>query len=99
MPAASPTSANVMQKIAAALITLRNGSVPRNSLDTIVSASASTSVGTSPVQNFDHRKAFMLTGAVRTSQNAAPSADTAGNTKRTATDESTNEAIARFTNA
>src|ERR1700741_4752507 len=99
MPAARPTSAKLMQKMAAALITFRNGSVPRNSLETIGSASASTRIGTSPVQNLDHRNAFMVTGAVRTSQNAAPSAETAGNTKRTATDESTNEAIARFTNA
>ena len=62
-------------------------------------ASASTSTGTRPVQNFDHRKARMGTGEVRMTQNAGPSAETAGNTKRTATAESTNAAMARFTNA
>ena len=36
---------------------------------------------------------------MRTIQNAAPSAETAGKTKRTATAESTNAAMARFTNA
>ena len=65
----------------------------------IVSPSLNTSTGTRPVQNFDHRKSLNEIGAVRMIQNAAPSADTAGNTNRTATVAITNPAIPRFTNA
>src|SRR5687767_14355704 len=99
MPAARPTSAKLMNTIATAPTTCRKGAAPRRRLDVIVSASDRTSTGTSPVQNFDHRNAFMVTGDERTSQNAAPSAETAGNTNRTATAESTKAAMARFTNA
>ena len=65
----------------------------------MVRVSASTNTGTRPVQNFDQRKARMGTGEVRTIQNAAPSAETAGNTKRTATADSTKPAMARLTKA
>ena len=41
----------------------------------------------------------METGDVRTIQKAAPSAETAGKTNRTATADSTNAAMARFTKA
>ncbi len=41
----------------------------------------------------------MPIGAVRMIQNAGPSAETAGNTKRTATADSTNAAMARLTKA
>src|SRR5262245_23603865 len=99
MPAASPTSANVMKKIAAASTHFRNGATPRNWFESTVSTSAMSSTGQSPVQNFDQRNARRLTGDVRMIQNAAPSADTEGNTKRTATAESTNAARARFTKA
>ena len=71
--------------MASAAITFSSGSTPRNSLAAIVSTSVSTSTGTSPVQNFDHRKSRSEIGDVRMIQNAAPSADTAGNTNRTAT--------------
>ena len=77
----------------------RNGSLPRNSLPTIVRHSVSTSTGTSPVQNFDHRKSLSEIGAVRMIQKAAPSADTAGNTKRTVTVAITKPAMPMFRNA
>src|SRR3954463_5529486 len=88
-----------MKKIAAAAMILRNGSTPRNWLAAIVSTSVSTSTGSRPVQNFDHRKSRIVTGDVRMIQNAGPSADTAGNTNRTATVAMTNPAIPRLTNA
>ena len=55
--------------------------------------------GGRPIQNFDHRKRRMLSGELRTSQKAGPSAETAGKTKRTATADSTKAAMARLTNA
>ena len=64
-----------------------------------VSVSVSTSTGTSPVQNFDQRKSPRAIGAVRMIQNAAPSAETAGNTNRTATVAMTKPAIPRLMNA
>ena len=85
--------------MASAAITFSNGSTPRNSLAAIVSTSVSTSTGTRPVQNFDQRKSRSEIGEVRMIQNAAPSADTAGNTNRTATVAITNPAMPRFTNA
>ena len=88
-----------MKKTATAPRTRRNGSAPRKRLETIVNASASMRIGTRPVQNLDHRKLRIGMGAVRMIQKAGPSADTAGKTKRTATAESTKEAMARFTNA
>src|SRR5215510_14569779 len=99
MPAARPTSAKVMNSTAAADCHFRNASTPRNWFETVVRVSASSNIGTRPIQNFDQRNALMLTGALRTTQNAEPSADTAGNTKRTATAESTKAAIARLTKA
>ncbi len=60
---------------------------------------ASVRTGTRPSQNFDQRKRRMETGAVRTIQNAGPSTDTAGKTKRTATADMTKAAMARLTNA
>src|SRR5215470_1473760 len=88
-----------MKTIATAAMTLTNGSTPRNSLPAIVSTSVSTSTGTRPVQNFDHRKSRSDTGDVRMIQNAAPSDDTAGKTNRTATVAMTKPAIPRLTNA
>ena len=88
-----------MNTMASAAITFSSGSTPRNSLAVIVRTSVSTSTGTSPVQNFDHRKSRSEIGDVRMIQNAAPSADTAGNTNRTATVAITNPAMPRFTNA
>src|SRR5262249_44324112 len=99
MPVARPTSAKLMKKIDTAPTARRKGAAPRKWFEATVRASASTSTGTRPIQNFDHRNARMETGDVRTIQNAAPSADTDGNTKRTAIAESTNAAMARFTNA
>ena len=64
-----------------------------------MSASATTRTGTRPVQNFDHRNARVGSGEVRITQNAGPSAETSGKTKRTATADSTKAAMARFTNA
>ena len=88
-----------MNTMATADIRFRNGSTPSSSLPATIRISVSTSTGTSPVQNFDHRKSCSEIGAVRMIQNAAPSADTAGNTKRTVTVDITNPAIARFRNA
>ena len=88
-----------MKKMATAPSPRRKGAAPRKWLEATVSPSASTSTGTSPIQNFDHRNARIETGDVRTIQKAAPSADTEGNTKRTATAESTKAAMARFTKA
>src|SRR5205823_7432807 len=88
-----------MNAIATAVSTFRNGSMPRNWLAAIVNPSVSTSTGTRPVQNFDQRKSLNETGAVRIIQNAAPSADTAGNTNRTATVAITNPASPRLRNA
>src|SRR5262245_34684227 len=99
MPAARPTSAKVMKKTATASTIFRNGATPRNSFDNTVSTSAISSTGQRPVQNFDHRNARRLTGDVRMIQNAAPSAETDGKTKRTATADRTNEARARLTKA
>jgi len=73
--------------------------VLRNWLPTTTRHSVSASTGSSPVQNFDHRKSRSEIGAVRMIQNAAPSADTAGKTNRTATVAITNPAMPRFTNA
>src|SRR6476646_5858311 len=98
-PHASPTSPNVMQRTAIAAVALIDGSTPRNSFAAIVRPSVSTSTGTNPVQNFDHRKSCSEMGDVRTIQNAGPSAETAGNTNRTAMVAITNPAIPRFTNA
>jgi hypothetical protein len=56
-------------------------------------------MGTKPVQNLDHRKVPMPTGEARTIQNAAPSAETAGKTNRTATAAVTKAAISRLTKA
>src|SRR5213593_2464339 len=88
-----------MKKTAVAVTTFRNGVTPRKWLETMVRHSARIRTGTRPVQNFDHRKAFMETGEVRTTQNAPPSAETAGKMNRTATAERTNPAMARFTKA
>ena len=88
-----------MNAIAQAARPRRTGATPSRWFDAIVSASARTRIGTSPVQNFDHRNDESRTGDVRTIQNAGPSADTAGNTKRTATAAVTNAAIARLKNA
>src|SRR5262245_42279698 len=99
MPVARPTRAKLMKKIATAPTARRKGSAPRKWFEATVRAAASTSTGTTPIQNFDHRNARIDTGEGRTTQNAAPSAETEGNTKRTATAESTNAAMARFTNA
>ena len=88
-----------MNTIAIADTCLRNGSTPSSSLPATIRHSVSTSTGTSPVQNFDHRKSFSEIGAVRMIQNAAPSAETAGNTNRTATVAMTNPAMARLRNA
>src|SRR5262245_36978097 len=99
MPVARPTRAKLMKKTASAVTTFRNSTVPRNWLETMVRASARTTTGTSPVQNFDHRKERIGTGAVRTIQKAGPSADTAGKTKRTATADSTKAARPRLTKA
>ncbi len=74
-----------MKTIATADIRFRNGSTPSSSLPATIRLSVSINTGTSPVQNFDHRKSRSEIGAVRMIQNAAPSADTAGNTNRTAT--------------
>jgi hypothetical protein len=41
-------------------------------LPATIRISVNTSTGTSPVQNFDHRKSFSEIGAVRMIQNAAP---------------------------
>ena len=88
-----------MNTIATAATILMNGSMLISSLAATVRISVSTSTGTSPVQNFDQRKSLSLMGAVRMIQNAAPSTDTAGNTKRAATVAITNPAIPRFTKA
>src|SRR5262245_48913054 len=98
-PTAKPTSAKLMKTIAAAATRARNGSTPRKLLPTTVRISLSTRTGNTPIQNFDHKKSRRDTGDVRTIQNAAPSDDTAGNTKRTATVDMTRPAIARLTNA
>src|SRR5262249_12796370 len=98
-PLARPTSAKLIQAIANAAVSFRNGSTPRNSFAATVRSSVSSSTGTSPDQNFDHRKSRSDTGEVRMIQNAAPSADTAGNTNRTATVDITSPAIPMFTNA
>src|SRR5437773_2334591 len=99
MPVASPTSAKLMKKMASAVTIFRKTVVPRKWLEATVRASARSVTGTRAVQNLDHRNERMGTGAVRTIQKAAPSADTEGKTKRTATAESTKAAMARFTNA
>src|ERR1051325_9320764 len=88
-----------MNTIATGDMRLRNGSTPSSWLPDTISTSVNSSTGTSPVQNFDHKKSFNEIGAVRMIQNAAPSADTAGNTKRTVTVDITKPAIARFKNA
>ncbi len=88
-----------MKMTATAHTTWRKGRAPRYWLETTVRPRASTSTGGRPVQNFDQRKARMDTGDERTIQNAGPSAETAGNTKRTATAESTKPASSRFKNA
>jgi hypothetical protein len=88
-----------MKTTAAADMRFRNGSTPSRLFPATIRISVNTSTGTSPVQNFDHRKSFSEIGAVRMIQNAAPSAETAGNTKRTVTVDITKPAIARFRNA
>src|SRR5688500_160639 len=88
-----------MKTTATAATTFRKGSTPMNSLAAMVRTSVNSTIGTTPVQNFDQRKSRIETGDVRTSQNAAPSADTAGNTNRTATVATTKPAIPRFTSA
>ena len=75
---------------------MRNGSTPRNSLAVIVNPRVNTRIGTRPVKNFDQRKSRSETGDVRMIQNAPPSADTAGNTNRTATVATTNPAQGRI---
>src|SRR4029078_3627751 len=92
-PAERPTSANVMTMIAPAATTFRNGSTPSNWFAAMVSTSVNNSTGTSAGQNFDHRKSCIEIGDVRMIQNAAPSADTAGKTNRTATVAITNPAM------
>src|SRR5262245_12885562 len=99
MPVARPRRAKLMKKMATAVRTFRKGVVPRKSFETRVSTSARVATGTKPVQNFDHRNERMGTGAVRTIQKAGPSEETAGKTKRTATADSTKDAIPRFTKA
>src|SRR5687767_13208327 len=88
-----------MNTTATADIRFRNGSTPSNSLPAIINPSVRIRIGTRPVQNFDHRKSRKEIGAVLMIQNAAPSADTAGNTKRTVTVDITKLAIARLRNA
>src|SRR5512143_3675487 len=99
MPQARPTRATLMRPMAPAQRSFRKSGTPRSWLDATVRASARTRMGTRPVQSFDQRKDDMGTGAVRTIQKAAPSAETAGKTKRTATAEVTKAAIARLTKA
>jgi hypothetical protein len=96
MPVARPTRARLMKTTPKAATTLRNISEPRNSLATMVRPSERTKMGSKPVQNFDHRKCRIDMGAVRMIQNAAPSAETAGKTKRTATAAITKEARPRL---
>src|SRR3954467_15152443 len=88
-----------MKKTTTAETTRRNGATPRKAFEAIVRSSVSTRTGTNPVQNLDHRNARSEIGAVRMIQNAAPSADTAGNTNRAQTVDITSPAIPRFTNA
>ena len=88
-----------MKKIATAPTARSTGSAPRKWFDTTVRASAISRIGTRPVQNLDHRKLRIGTGALRMIQKAGPSAETAGKTKRTATAESTKAAMPRFTKA
>src|SRR5688500_4787721 len=85
-----------MKTTATAVTIWRKRSTPRNWLPAIVRTSASTSSGSRPVQNFDHRNSRRPIGDVRMIQNAAPSADTAGNTKRTATVAITKPAMPRL---
>src|SRR5262249_55179307 len=98
-PIASPTIASDMKSTVTAATPRRNGSMPRNWFAATVSPSVSRNTGSRPIQNLDQRKARSDTGAVRMIQNACPSADTAGNTKRAQTVDMTSPAIARFTNA
>ena len=58
-----------------------------------------SSTGNTAVQNFDQRKSCIEIGDVRMIQNADPSAETAGNTKRTPTVAITKPAIPRLMNA
>src|SRR5258705_10703774 len=96
---ARPTSAKLISTIDSADTAFSSGSTPRNWFAATVGNSVSTSTGTSPVQNCDHRKSRSEIGEVPIIQNAAPSDETAGNTKRTATVAITNPAIPRFNNA
>ena len=89
-----------MKAIAAALRTLRKGGTPRKWLEATVSASARTRIGHEAGPELRPEEGrTSRTGAVRTIQKAGPSAETAGNTKRTATAEVTKAAMARFTKA
>ena len=99
MPVARPTSATLMKMIAIAVRYFRNGATPRNSFATTVSTSLKIVSGMSPIQNFDHKNCFNEIGDVRMIQNACPSADTAGNTNRTAMVAITKLARPRFRNA
>src|SRR5438132_1370681 len=98
-PVANPTRPKLMKKIAAGVTTFRNGSTPSDWLAAIVSVSLNSSTGTRPIQNLDQRKSRNEIGALRIIQKAAPSTDTAGNTKRTATVAITNPASPRFRKA
>src|SRR5260370_37989831 len=84
--------------MAPATKTQRNRRKPRSRMDPTASPTAMTRMGTSPVQNLDQRNTRMETGEERTIQKAAPSAETAGETKRTAARHTTKAAMARVTN-
>ena len=88
-----------MKAMAAPHSTSRRRATPSSWLEVRVRASARSRIGTRPVQSLDHRNDDIRTGAVRTIQNAGPSAETAGKTKRTATAEVTKAAMARLTKA
>src|SRR5918994_1203979 len=94
-----PVSAKLMNVMPRAVTIFKKGATPRNSFATMVSVRLRISSGTSPDQNFDHRKSRYEIGAVLIIQNAAPSDDTAGNTNRAATVAMTNPASPRFRNA
>src|SRR5687768_6820887 len=98
-PVASPVSAKLMNVMPTAVTIFKKGATARNSFATIVSVRLRISSGTSPDQNFDHRKSRYEIGAVLIIQNAAPSDDTAGNTNRAATVAITNPASPRLRNA
>ena len=84
-PAASPTSAKLMKTIADRADHLQERIDPEEVVGGDRERLGQHQHRHEPVQNFDQRKSRIETGAVRMIQNAGPSADTAGKTKRTAT--------------